>query len=168
MVLYKPSNSPITICRFSVGNTIKGLPFVEFITREYGGSNLSSIWLWEEELLDIEDDDELNDEVERVEDEPLVLEDKDVAVDEDKEDWDDEENEDWEDEDKDDREEEEAEVAEDSVSSVEDEPLVLDEKLDWEEEDEDDIENVLEDRDVVENEDEDDWVEEDPEDIILS
>lgn len=45
-VLYKQSNSLITIFWFSVGNTINGLPLVKFMTKEYGCNKTSSVWLW--------------------------------------------------------------------------------------------------------------------------
>jgi len=57
------------MCWFSVGNTTRGLPFVEFIIKEHGNANLSSIWLSDEETLDIDDN-------ERDEDDPLDLEDE--------------------------------------------------------------------------------------------
>ena len=123
MVLYKQSNSPTTICLFSVGNTNNGLPFVEFITREYGFSNLSSIWLWEEdEDNPLDNDDE----------EPLLLDDWDT---EDRDDWELEDLDDWELEDLDEEDTEDIEMLE----SEDAEWLELLEDIDKEEDDPEDI-----------------------------
>ena len=129
---YRQSNSSTTTCCFSVGNTTKGLPFVEFITREYGGNNVSIIWLWDDILVDVEDDEELTDE-----DDPVLLDEdvdcedvdcEDVVNDEEEsEEEDDWEEDDWEEDDQDDDDREDDDQEEDEGDD------------DWLEEDPEDI-----------------------------